>query len=84
MLHIAPDKLQSTLGLKLPKVFTFLPCLASRPGLLPAGHGGRHALKGHHRPKYQLLHMEQLGGAPLEFVESSDWPLIAELQIKPK
>ena len=24
MLHLAPDKLQSTLGLKLPPVFTFL------------------------------------------------------------
>ena len=64
MLHLAPDKLQSTLGLKLPQVFTFFPCLASHPGLLP---GGRHALQGHHGPKYQLLHMEQLGGAPLEF-----------------
>ena len=73
MLHIAPDKLQSNLGLKLPPVFTFLTCLASRPGLLPAGQGGRHALQGHHGPKYQLIHMEQLRGAPLEFVESSDW-----------
>ena len=79
MLHIAPDKLQSTLGLKLPQVFTFLPCLASRPGLLSKGQGGRHALQGNHGPKYQLLHMEQLGGAPLEFVESSDWPRIMRL-----
>jgi hypothetical protein len=79
MLHIAPDKLQSTLGLKLPLVFTFLPCLSSRPGLLPGGQGGSHALQGHHGPKYQLLHMEQLGGAPLEFVESSDWPRIMRL-----
>ena len=70
MLHIAPDKLQATLGLKLPPEFTFLPCLASRPGLLPGGH---------HRPKYQLLHIEQLGGAPLELVESSDWPPIMRL-----
>ena len=79
MLHIAPDKLQSTLGLKLPQVFTFLPCLASRPGLLPGGQGGRHALQGHHGPKYHLLHMIQLGGAPLEFIESSDWPVIMKL-----
>ena len=56
MLHIAPDKIQSTLGLKLPPVFTFLPCLASRPSLLPGGQGGRHALQGHHGPKYQLLY----------------------------
>ena len=69
MLHIAPDKLQSPLGLQLPPVFSFLPCLAS-----PLWQGGRHALHGHHRPKYQLLPMEQLGGASLEFVESSDWP----------
>ena len=55
MLYIAPDKLQSTLGLKLPPVFTFLPCLAS-----PLWQGGRHALQGHHGPKYQLLPMEQL------------------------
>ena len=74
MLHIAPDKLQSTLGLKLPPVFTFPPCLASRPGLLPGGQGGRHALQEHHGSKYQLLHMEQLGEAPLEPIESSDWP----------
>ena len=39
----------------------------------------RHALQGHHVPKYQLLHMEQLGGAPLEFVESSDWPRMMRL-----
>ena len=45
MLHISPDKLQYTQGLKLPPVFTFLPCLASRPGLLPGGQGGRHALQ---------------------------------------
>ena len=76
---MAPDNLQSTLGLKLHQVFTFLPCLASRPGLLPGGQGGRHALQGNHGPKYQLLHMEQLGGAPLEFVESSDWPRIMRL-----
>ena len=74
MLHIALDKLQSTLGLKLAPVFTFLPCLSSRPGLLPGGQEGRYALQGHHGPKYQLLHMEQLGGAPLEFVESSERP----------
>ena len=67
MLHIAPFKLQSTLGLKLPPVFTILPCLASHSDLLPGGQVGRHALQGHHGPKYQLLHMEQLGGAPLEF-----------------
>ena len=73
MLHIA-DKLQSTLFLKLPPVFTFLPCLASRPGLPPGGQGGRYDLQGHHGPKYQLLHIEQLGGAPLEFDEYSDWP----------
>ena len=73
MLHIAPDKLQST------PVLTFLLCLASRPGLLPGGQGGRHALQGHHGPKYLLLHMEQLGGAPLEFVESSDWLQIMRL-----
>ena len=79
MLHIAPDNLQSTLGLKLPPVFTFLPCLASCPGLLPGGQGGHHALQGHHKPKNQLLHMEQLGGGPLEFVESSDWPRIMRL-----
>ena len=79
MLNIAPDKLQSTLGLKLTPVFTFLPCLASRPGLLPGGQGGCHASQGYHGPKYQLLHMEQLGGAPLEFVESSDWPRIMRL-----
>ena len=79
MLHIAPDKLQSTQGLKLPPVFTFLPCLASRPGLLSGGQEGRHALQGHHGPKYQLLHMEQLGGAPQEFLESSDWPQIMRL-----
>ena len=79
MLHIAPDKLQSTLGLKLPPVFTFLPCLVSLPVLLLGGYGGRHALQGHHGPKYQLLHMEQLGGAPLKFVESSDWPQIRRL-----
>ena len=76
MLHIAPDKLQSTLELKLPPVFILLPFLASRPGLLPGGQGGRHALQEHHWPKYQLLHMEQLEGAPLDFVESSDWPRI--------
>ena len=79
VVNIVPDKLQSTLGLKLPPIFTLLPCVASRPGLLPWGLGGHHALKGHHRPKYQLLHMEQLGGAPLEFVESSDWPRIMRL-----
>ena len=79
MLHIAPDKLQSTPGLKLPKLFIFLPCLASRPGLLPEGQGGRHALQGHHGPKNQLLHMEQLRGAPLEFVESTGWPQIMRL-----
>ena len=73
MLHIAPDNLQSTLGLKLPPVFTFLPCLASRPGLLPGGQGGCHARQGDHGPKYQLIYIEQLGGAPLEFVESSDY-----------
>ena len=71
-MNIAPDKLQSIQGLKLPQVFTLLPCLASRPGMLPAGQGGRHALEGHHGPKYHLLHIVQLGGAPLEFVESSD------------
>ena len=79
MLHIAPDKLQSALGLKLPPVFTFFPCLAFRPGQPPGGQGGRRALQGHHGPKYQLLHMEQLGGAPLEFVESSDCPQIMRL-----
>ena len=79
MLHISPDKLQYTRGLKLPPVFTFLPFLASRPGLLPGGQRGRHALQGHHRPKYQLLHMEQLGGDPLELVESSDLPQIMRL-----
>ena len=79
MLHIAPDKLQSTLGLKLPPAFTYIPCLASSPDLLPGGEGGRQALQGHHWPKYQLLHMEQLGRAPLEFVESSDWPRIMRL-----
>ena len=47
MLHIAPDKLQSTLGLKLPPVFTFLPCLSSRPGLLLGGQGGHHAMPCH-------------------------------------
>ena len=46
---------------------------------LPGGQGGRHALQGHHGPKYQLLHMEQLGGAPLDFFESSDWPQIMRL-----
>ena len=79
MFHIAPDKLQSTLGFKLPQVFTFIACLAYRPGLLQGGQGGRHALQGHHGPKYQLLNMEQLGGAPLELVESSDWPRIMRL-----
>ena len=79
MLQIAPEKLQSTLGLKLPPVFTFLPCLASRPGLLQEGQGGCHAPQGHHGPKYQLLRMEQLGGAPLEFVECSDWRQIMRL-----
>ena len=79
MLHIAPDKLQSTLGLKLPTVFTFLPCLASRQGRLPERQGGRHALQGHQRSKYQLLNMEHLGGVPLEFYESSDWPRIMTL-----
>ena len=79
MLHIAPDKLKSTLGLKLPPVLTFPPCLVSCPGLLPGGQGGRHALQGHHGPKYQLLYMEQLGGSPLKFVESSDWPRIMRL-----
>ena len=79
MFNIAPDKLQSTLGLKLPQVFTFLPFLASCPGLLPEGQGGCHEPQGHHGPKYQLLHMEQLGGAPLEFVEYSDWPRIMRL-----
>ena len=39
MVHIAADKLQSTLGLKLPPVFTFLPSMASRPGHLPEGQG---------------------------------------------
>ena len=52
MLHIAPDKPQSTLGLHLSPVFTFFPCLASRPGLLPGGQGGGHALQGHHGPKF--------------------------------
>ena len=51
MLHIAKDKLLSTLGIKLPPVFAFLPCLASCPGLPPGQ-------QGHHGPKYQLLHME--------------------------
>ena len=55
MLYIAPDKLQSTLGLKLPPVFTFLPCLSSRQGLLPGGQGGRHALQGHRGPKYSYI-----------------------------
>ena len=76
---MAPDNLQSTLGLKLPLVLTLLPCLASHPVLLPGGQGGRHALQGHHGSKYHLLHMIQLGGAPLEFIESSDWPLIMKL-----
>ena len=67
VVNIVPDKLQSTLGLKLPPIFTLLPCVASRPGLLPGGQGGRHALQGHHGPKYHLLHMVQLGGAHLEF-----------------
>ena len=67
VVNIVPDKLQSTLGLKLPPIFTLLPCLASRPGLLPGWQGGRHALQGHHGPKYHLLHMVQLGGAHLEF-----------------
>ena len=79
MLHIAPDNLQSTLGLNLPPVFTFLPCVASSPGLLPGGKGGRHALQKHHGSKYHLLHMVQLGGAPLKFGESSDWPQIIRL-----
>ena len=66
VVNIVRDKLQSTLGLRLPPIFTLLPCLASRPGLLPGGQGSRHALQGHHRPKYNLLHMVQLGGAPLK------------------
>ena len=66
VVNIVPDKLQSTLRLKLPPIFTLLPCVASRPGLLPGGKGGRHALQGH------LLHMVQLGGAHLEFFLSSD------------
>ena len=82
MLHIAPDKLHSTLGLKLPPVFIYLTCLASRPGLLPGGQGGRHALQGHHGPKNHLLYMAQLGGAPLEFVESSDWPRMMSLYLQ--
>ena len=44
VVNIVPDKLQSTLGLKRPSIFTLLPCVASRPGLLPGGQGGRHAL----------------------------------------
>ena len=76
---MAPENLQSTLGLKLHLVHTLLPCLASRPGLLPGGQGGSHALQGHHGSKYHLLHMIQLGGAPLEFIESSDWPVIMKL-----
>ena len=36
-MNIAPDKLQSTLGLKLPQVFTLLPCLASYPACFNEG-----------------------------------------------
>ena len=66
MLHIASDKLQSTLGLKLPPVFTFLPCLASCLGLLPGGQGGRHALQRHNGPnilaiKYKTIVGDKLG-----------------------
>ena len=57
VVNIAPDKLQSTLGLKLPPVFNLLPCLASCPGMLPGGQVGRHALQGHHRPNYHLLYI---------------------------
>ena len=64
VVNIAPDKLQSILGLKLPPVFTHLPCLASCPGRLPGGQGSSYTLQGHQRPKYNLLHMVQLGGAP--------------------
>ena len=67
VVNIVPDKLQPTLGLKLTPIFTLLPCVAYRPGLLPGGQGGRHALQGHHWPKYHLLHMVQLGGANQDF-----------------
>ena len=50
VVNIVPDKLQSTLGLRLPPIFTLLPCLASRPGLLQGGQGSHHDLHGHHRP----------------------------------
>ena len=45
VVNIVPDKLKSTLGLRLPPIFTLLPCLASRPGLLPGGQGSRVSLK---------------------------------------
>ena len=77
MLHIAPDKLQSTLGSSCSQ---YSPSFLAWPPVQACfQEGGRYALQGHHGPKYQLLHMEQLGGAPLEFVESSDWPLIRRL-----